>query len=99
MDRILAGSLGGICSCTSPKREPFEERIAAEAIGSVETRATGLPHRVEAGEAGMTQHVHFDAADHVVGRRVDGDEILRAVDVELVEQLGELRKALAELSG
>ena len=41
--------------------------------------------------------VGVDAADHVVRRGVDRDQVLRRVDLELIDELGELREALAEL--
>ena len=79
--------------------EAFDQRIARQPIGAVQSAATRFAHGVQARQARPPCRIAIHAADHVVGRRVDGDQILRRVDLELLQQLGQLREARSERLG
>ncbi len=63
----------------------------------MKARTTGLADGIETLEAGLPHLIDINAANHVMGGRLDRDEILRAVDFEFIEQAGQLGEAGAKL--
>ena len=93
--RARAASLAG----AAPKAKPFQQRIARQPIGAVQSRAARFADGVQTRQARLADLVRIHAADHVMRRGMNRDQILRQVDVELIAQLRQLRKALAEFLG
>lgn len=69
----------------SSEDEAFEQRVGREAIGAVDSGASGLASGVEAGYGGVAVNVCEDASHEVVRGGTDRDEV--AVELEAV--LGE----------
>src|SRR5258708_6952917 len=63
------------------------------------TAAAGLADCVESRQRRAAEIIGIDAADHVMRRGMDRDQIFRGIDFELFEQLGELREAFEKLGG
>ncbi len=76
--------------------QTFEQRIAAEPVGSVQARRGHFAAGVEVLDVRAGQGVGLDAADHVVGARADRDQIVADVDVEALAQVADQREPLGE---
>ncbi len=66
--------------------DAFQKRVARQPVGAVDAGGRGFAARVQGGDGGAAPQVGLDAADGVVGRRVDRDGVL----VEEIAVLGEL---------
>ena len=85
LDVVAVGDGAAPCGVAgaAAEHEALEQGVAAEAVGAVKARAGALAARVEAIERRARVEVYPHPADHVVGRRADGDELLGDVELEL----------------
>ena len=81
-------------SCRTPG---LQQRVAAEPVGAVQAGRGDLAAGVEIPDVRPGRGVRLDAADHVVGARPDGDQVVTDVDVEALAQLADQRESLGEV--
>ena len=78
------------------KDHGFEERVAGQAVGPMESRTGAFANGIEVLDAGLTPAVGQDAAAHVVGRRHHGDRVTGDVDAQGEALLIDIGKALLQ---
>ena len=59
------------------EHEPFEERIAGEAIGAMKTGASHLADGIQSAQAGLAVQIRLHAAALIVGGREQQESVAR----------------------
>ena len=75
--------------------EPFEQRVAREAVRAVDAGARDLACGEQPGNGGAARKVGVHAAAHVMRRRADGQRIAGEVEPGLAARFGDSRKTPA----
>src|ERR1043166_3141192 len=76
--------------------QTFDQRIAREAIGAMQSRATNFPNRVKSRQICRAIYIRLDAAALVVSGRHDRNRLLGHIDSETQTGLVNVRKSLAQ---
>src|ERR1039458_266172 len=77
--------------------QSLQQRVAAQSVRPVQSRATRFTHRVQTLQACPPILICIHSADHVMGGWMNRNEILAHIDLELIGQQRQGRKPLAEL--
>ena len=88
--RRLLHRLGG----ARAEHQPFEQRVARQAVGAVDTRAGSLARGEQARQGRAAPFVGVDAAHEVVRGRTDWNRIRREIEPDLPAHRGDGRKPL-----
>jgi len=91
------GSLRHCAACARAEHESFEERVACQAIGSVNSGAGRFAGRVQIWNAGAPVDIGLNAAHGIMSRRVDWRGVLGEIDAVAQASFVDTREAGAEV--
>ena len=78
----------------SPEYQPFEQRVARQAVGAVDPGAGGFTCGEESGNGGAAPLVGVDAPHQIVGGGADRDRIGRQIESHVATHRGDSREPL-----
>ena len=75
-----------------PEDQPFEQRVARQAVGAVDAGAGGFAGGEQSGNGGAAPVVGVDAAHQIVSGGADGNRIGRQIEPDLAAHRGDSRE-------